>query len=238
MADGRLLLVEDEPGLQLTLTDRLTAEGYTVESAADGELGLARATAEAFDLIVLDVMLPKRDGFDVCRTLRQRGVTTPILMLTARGQVVDRIVGLKLGADDYLTKPFEPLELLARIEALLRRVPASTLAAPAGAGGPGASARYVFDQFMVDVRKAEVTRDGELVELSAKEFQLLRYFLEHRGATISRDELLQQVWGYQNTPSTRTVDVHVAWLRQKLEPNPKVPQIIVTVHGLGYKFAA
>ncbi len=237
MAEGRLLLVEDEPGLQLTLSDRLTAEGYVVETAGDGELGLARATAATFDLILLDVMLPRRDGFDVCRTLRQRGIATPILMLTARGQVVDRVVGLKLGADDYLTKPFEPIELLARIEALLRRAPASTLAAPAGSS-PGSTARYVFDEFVVDVRKAEVTRDGQAVELSAKEFQLLRYFLEHRGATISRDELLHQVWGYQNTPSTRTVDVHVAWLRQKLEPNPKVPQIIVTVHGLGYKFAA
>ena len=236
MASGRLLLVEDEPGLQLTMSDRLVAEGYSVETAGDGDLGLARATSEGFDLIVLDVMLPKRDGFDVCRTLRQRGITTPVLMLTARGQVVDRIVGLKLGADDYLTKPFEPLELLARIEALLRRAPASTLALPAGAS-PGGAARYTFDEFVVDVRKAEVTRNGEPVELSAKEFQLLRYFLEHRGATISRDELLNQVWGYQNTPSTRTVDVHVAWLRQKLEPNPKVPQIIVTVHGLGYKFA-
>jgi len=236
VAEGRLLLVEDEPGLQLTLSDRLAAEGYTVETAGDGDTGLARATAEAFDLVVLDVMLPKRDGFDVCRTLRQRGVTTPILMLTARGQVVDRIVGLKLGADDYVTKPFEPLELLARIEALLRRVPAATLAAPAGIA-PGGTARHVFDEFVMDVRKAELTRQGEAVELSAKEFQLLRYFLEHRGATISRDELLHEVWGYQNTPSTRTVDVHVAWLRQKLEPNPKVPQLIVTVHGLGYKFA-
>jgi two-component system alkaline phosphatase synthesis response regulator PhoP len=236
VAEGRLLLVEDEPGLQLTLSDRLAAEGYTVETAGDGDLGLARATAEPFDLIVLDVMLPKRDGFDVCRTLRQRGVRTPILMLTARGQVVDRIVGLKLGADDYLTKPFEPLELLARIEALLRRVPAATLAAPAGTA-PGGTARHVFDEFVMDVRKAELTHQGEAVELSAKEFQLLRYFLEHRGATISRDELLHEVWGYQNMPSTRTVDVHVAWLRQKLEPNPKVPQLIVTVHGLGYKFA-
>ena len=236
MAEGRLLLVEDEPGLQLTLSDRLAAEGYAVETAGDGDTGLARATAEAFDLVVLDVMLPKRDGFDVCRTLRQRGVKTPILMLTARGQVVDRIVGLKLGADDYLTKPFEPLELLARIEALLRRVPATTLVVPAGIA-PGGTARHVFDEFVMDVRKAELTRQGEAVELSAKEFQLLRYFLEHRGATISRDELLHEVWGYQNTPSTRTVDVHVAWLRQKLEPNPKVPQLIVTVHGLGYKFA-
>ena len=232
MAEGRVLLVEDEPGLQLTLSDRLAAEGYDVETAGDGELGLTRALTGAFDLVVLDVMLPKRDGFDVCRTLRQRGITTPILMLTARGQVVDRVVGLKLGADDYLVKPFEAMELLARIEALLRR--AGQGAAPA-AGTPGAT-RFEFDDVTVDTRKAEVTKGGVPVELSAKEFHLLRYFLEHRGATISRDELLQEVWGYDHTPSTRTVDVHVAWLRQKLEANPKTPQLILTVHGLGYKF--
>ena len=210
------------------------SEGYEVDTAGDGESGLAQATSGAFDLILLDVMLPKRDGFDVCRTLRQRGITTPILMLTARGQVVDRVVGLKLGADDYLTKPFEAMELLARVEALLRRAgQVPTAVAPAGSAG---SARYTFDHVVVDVRKAEVMRDGVPVELSAKEFQLLRYFLEHRGATLSRDELLQEVWGYEHTPSTRTVDVHVAWLRQKLEANPKVPQVIQTVHGLGYKF--
>lgn len=232
MATGRLLLVEDEPGLQLTLSDRLMAEGYAVETAGDGELGLTRALAGGFDLVLLDVMLPKRDGFDVCRTLRQRGVTTPVLMLTARNQVVDRVVGLKLGADDYLSKPFESAELLARIEALLRR---ASQPAESSTGAPG-SARYAFGDVAVDVRKAEVTRGGAAVDLSAKEFQLLRYFLEHRGATLSRDELLHEVWGYEHTPSTRTVDVHVAWLRQKLEANPKVPQVIQTVHGLGYKF--
>ena len=225
---GRLLLIEDEPGLQLVLTDRLTAEGYQVEAAGDGEVGFARAAGEPFDIIVLDVMLPKRDGLDVARSLRQQGVQTPILMLTAKGQVVDRVVGLKLGADDYLTKPFEMVELLARLEALLRRAPASA----------GVSLeRYQVGDVAVDVRKAEVTRQGVPVELSAKEFHLLRYFIEHRGATVSRDELLHQVWGYQNTPSTRTVDVHVAWLRQKLETNPRIPQFILTVHGLGYKFA-
>jgi two-component system alkaline phosphatase synthesis response regulator PhoP len=232
VAAGRVLLVEDEPGLQLTLSDRLAAEGYDVETAGDGEVGLTRALTGAFDLVVLDVMLPKRDGFDVCRTLRQRGITTPILMLTARGQLVDRVVGLKLGADDYLVKPFEAMELLARVEALLRR--AGSRAAPP-AGTPGAI-RFEFDDVTVDTRKAEVTKGGVPVELSAKEFHLLRYFLEHRGATISRDELLQEVWGYEHTPSTRTVDVHVAWLRQKLEVNPKTPQLILTVHGLGYKF--
>jgi two-component system alkaline phosphatase synthesis response regulator PhoP len=148
-------------------------------------------------------------------------------MLTARGQVVDRVVGLKLGADDYLTKPFEMIELVARLEALRRRAPAR----------PGmALERYQFGDVSIDIRRAEVTRGGQPVDLSAKEFHLLRYFVEHRGATLSRSELLQSVWGYQATPSTRTVDVHVAWLRQKLEPNPRVPQFIVTVHGLGYKF--
>lgn len=230
MSEKRLLLVEDEPGLQLALSDRLSSEGYTVETAGDGNTAITRATGEPFDIIVLDVMLPGRDGFDVAKTLRQQGVQTPILMLTARTQVVDRVVGLKLGADDYLTKPFETIELLARIEALLRR-------APSGSSGV-ALERYQFGDITVDVRKAEVTSHGRLLELSAKEFQLLRYFIEHRGATLSRDELLHQVWGYNATPSTRTVDVHVAWLRQKLEPNPRVPQYILTVHGLGYKFAA
>jgi len=224
---ARLLLVEDEPGLQLALSDRLAAEGYRVETAGDGLTAIDRATSEPFDVIILDVMLPGRDGFDVARTVRQQGVQTPILMLTARGQVVDRVVGLKLGADDYLTKPFETIELLARIEALLRRAPTI--------GGTTVE-RYQFGVVLVDARKAEVTKDGALVELSAKEFHLLRYFIEHRGATISREELLQEVWGYNATPSTRTVDVHVAWLRQKLEPNPRVPQYVLTVHGLGYKF--
>lgn len=227
MPTARVLLVEDEPGLQLALTDRLAAEGFRVETAGDGNAAIQRATTEPFDVIVLDVMLPGRDGFDVAKTVRQQGVQTPILMLTARTQVVDRVVGLKLGADDYLTKPFEMMELLARIEALLRRAPKTS----------GASLeRFQFGNVLIDVRKAEVTRDGALVELSAKEFHLLRYFVEHRGATLSREELLTEVWGYQATPSTRTVDVHVAWLRQKLEPNPRVPHYILTVHGLGYKF--
>jgi two-component system alkaline phosphatase synthesis response regulator PhoP len=228
MSSPRLLLVEDEPGLQLALSDRLSAEGYSVETASDGHAAIVRATGEPFDVIVLDVMLPGRDGFDVAKTIRQRGLQTPILMLTARSQVVDRVVGLKLGADDYLTKPFETIELLARLEALLRR--SST------ASGVSLE-RYQFGDVVVDVRKAEVTQNGRPVDLAAKEFQLLRYFIEHRGATISRDELLHEVWGYNATPSTRTVDVHVAWLRQKLEPNSRVPQYILTVHGMGYKFA-
>ncbi len=225
----RLLLVEDEPGLVMTLTDRLMAEGYEVDSATDAPTGLEAASSGGFDAILLDVMLPGGNGMDICRTLRQRGVTTPILMLTARGQIVDRVVGLKLGADDYLVKPFEMAELLARIEALLRR------------GGPSAPAgstteAFRFGDITVDFRRAEVTKAGEAVELSAREFKLLRYFVEHRGAALSRDELLNEVWGYNAMPSTRTVDVHVAWLRQKIEDNARHPQYILTVHGLGYKF--
>jgi two-component system, OmpR family, alkaline phosphatase synthesis response regulator PhoP len=223
----RILLIEDEPGLVLTLTDRLAREGYTVESAGDGESGLARAYADAFDLLLLDLMLPRMSGFDVCRELRRRGVDTPIIMLTARGQVVDKVTGLKLGADDYVTKPFEMTELLARIEANLRRAPA----------GPHPAEGYAFGDVRVDFRKAEAIRDGQPIELSAREFQLLRYFVEHRGATVTRDELLNEVWGYHAMPSTRTVDVHVAWLRQKIEPNPRHPQFILTIHGMGYKFA-
>ncbi len=176
----RLVLIEDEPGLVLTLTDRLTSEVYHVETAPDGELGLARAAGEPFDLILLDVMLPKKNGFDVCRDLRQQGVATPILMLTARGQVVDKVVGLKLGADDYLTKPFEMIELLARIEALLRRAPATRHPPDA----------YQFGDVRIDFRRAEVERGGATVEVSAKEFHLLRYFVEHAGAVLSREELL------------------------------------------------
>jgi len=224
----RLLLVEDEPGLVLTLTDRLTAEGYAVTSVGDGNAAVDEALHEPYDIIVLDVMLPGRDGFEVCRALRQQGMRAPILMLTARGQLVDRVVGLKLGADDYLVKPFEMAELLARLEALLRRVPHAAAAA---------SDQFRFGNIVIDSRRTEVTRDGAIVELSALEFKLLRYFVEHAGATLSRDELLNEVWGYDAMPSTRTVDVHVAWLRQKLEENPRRPQYILTVHGLGYKFA-
>jgi two-component system alkaline phosphatase synthesis response regulator PhoP len=223
----RILLVEDEPGLIMTLVDRLSSEGYSVESASDGEAGLRRAVEASFDLIILDVMLPHKSGVDVCHELRQRGFQTPIIMLTARGQTSDKVVALKLGADDYVTKPFEMLELQARIEALLRRVPGS----PASA-----SETYTFGPIRVDLRRAEVYRDELPVETSAREFKLLRHFIEHRGATLSREELLNEVWGYAAMTSTRTVDVHVAWLRQKLEPNPRHPQFILTIHGLGYKF--
>lgn len=225
---AKILLIEDEPGLVLTLSDRLTAEGYEVESAGDAHRGRERALTGSFDLVILDVMLPKGNGLDVCRDLRHCGVRTPIMMLTAKSQVVDKVVGLKLGADDYLPKPFEMIELLARIEALLRRSSPAT----------GSDGSFEFGPIRVDFRSTEVFRDGKPVELSAREFKLLRHFIAHRGQTLTRDELLNAVWGYDAMPLTRTVDVHVAWLRQKLEPNTKHPQFILTVHGLGYRFSA
>lgn len=224
----RLLLVENEQGLVLTLTDRLRSEGFDVDVTGDGEEAEQLATEERFDLIVLDVMLPRKNGFDVCRDLRRQGIETPILMLTARKQLSDKVVGLKLGADDYLTKPFEMMELLARIEALLRRAPSP--------GDQSSSSVYQMDGLRVDVRTGEVHRGDREIDLSAREFQLLRYFVEHRGELLTRDELLNEVWGYDSLPTTRTVDVHVAWLRQKVEEDPRHPRRIITVHGRGYKF--
>ncbi|HEY0458920.1 MAG TPA: response regulator transcription factor [Pyrinomonadaceae bacterium] len=223
----KVLLVEDEAGLILTLTDRLEAEDFAVKSATDGESGLQIALTENFDLIILDVMLPRKNGYDVCRDLRQKSINTPILMLTAKGETIDKVLGLKLGADDYLTKPFEVIELLARIEALLRRAPRAA---------SNSADAYVFGDVEIDFRRAEVVKNRQPVELSAMEFKLLQFLIENRGAVHSRNLLLDEVWGYDAMPSTRTVDVHIAWLRQKLEDNPKYPQYIQTVHGFGYKF--
>ena len=226
--DTKILIVEDEAGLVTTLKDRLRKEGYAVSVARDGVSGLEVASRESFDLILLDLMLPGQNGLTVCQKLREAGSSTPILMLTARRQTKDKVAGLRTGADDYLTKPFQMAELLARMEALLRR--------PGQVAG-ASSARYQFGTIHIDMRRTEVSRDGHVVPLSAKEFQLLRYFAEHRGDTLSREVLLREVWGYDALPSTRTVDVHVSWLRQKLEDDPKNPQVILTVVGLGYKFA-
>lgn len=225
---ARILLVEDEPGLVLTLGDRLTSEGYHVDSCGDGDTGLEKATSGGYDLLILDVMLPRRSGFDVCRKLRQQSISVPILMLTARGEVVDKVVGLQIGADDYVTKPFDMMELLARVEALLRRAPVRR---STGSG------TFEFGSIQVDFRKSEVTRNGQPVPLSAREYQLLIYLIDHRGETLSREQLLSDVWGYQASVTTRTVDVHMVWLRQKLEDNPKYPQYLLTLRGLGYRFA-
>ena len=227
--ETNILLVEDEKGLRMTLGDRLATEGYSVDYAADGDESFDKATRLPFDLILLDVMLPRRNGFDVCRDIRKAGLITPILMLTARGQTVDKVLGLKIGADDYVTKPFEMMELMARVEALLRRAPTR----------PSTQASiYNSGSLQVDFRGTSVLRDGKPVKLSAREFQLLRYLIENRGATLSRDQILKDVWGYSADTYTRTVDVHVASLRQKLEKDPKQPEMILTVQGLGYKFAS
>jgi len=223
----RILLVEDEGGLRMTLNDRLRSEGYVVELAADGTEGLNKAIRLSFDLIILDIMLPQRSGLDVCRDIRMAGLATPILLLTARDQIAEKVVGLKMGADDYMTKPFDTLELMARIEALLRR-----------AQSPPTKRVLQFGSLRMDVRATEVTLDGNNVELSAREFHLLRHLMEHPGETLSRDELLQEVWGYEEGTLTRTVDVHIASLRQKLERDPKRPEQILTVPGSGYKFKA
>src|SRR4030081_3112106 len=203
-----ILLIEDEPGLVMTITDLLKAEGHRVESVSDGDVGLTKATKEKFALIILDVMLPKKTGFEVCRELRQAGIDTAILMLTAKTQVVDRVVGLKLGADDYLTKPFDPAELLARVEALLgrvrkaNRIPVQT---------------FEFGDVEVDFERAELLKGGKPLSMAGKELQLLRSLIDHRGRVVPREELLQNVWEYSKDISSRTIDVHVAWLRQKLE---------------------
>ena len=226
---SRILLVEDEPGLSLTITALLEGEGYQVETAADGVTALAKASSGEYDLVILDVMLPEKTGFDVCRELRQKGCDTAILMLTAKTQVVDRVVGLKLGADDYVAKPFDPSELLARVESLLRRVPKKKRIPVA---------QFAFGNVSADFTQGQVHKKGEPVTMAAKELQLLRYLIDRRGLVVSREELLQNVWEYQADVSSRTIDVHVAWLRQKLEDNPQNPQFIHTVRGVGYRFTA
>jgi two-component system alkaline phosphatase synthesis response regulator PhoP len=221
----KVLIVEDDAVIRMALADRLQSEGYSFENALDGEEGLRKATQDSFDLVILDIMLPRKNGFDVCRDMRMAGLVLPIIMLTARGQTIDKVLGLKIGADDYLTKPFDSMELMARIEALLRRSKA-----------PTSNGIQEFGSLKVDLRGTSVKRGGEVVPLSAREFQLLRYFIEHRGETLSRDLLLKEVWGYSSEAFTRTVDVHVASLRPKIEDNPKQPKLILTVPGLGYKF--
>lgn len=224
----RILLVEDEPGLVLTLSDLLAEEGYEVETATDGATALEMALKGNFDAMVLDVMLPKKNGFEVCRELRQKGKDLAVLLLTAKTQVVDRVVGLKLGADDYLTKPFDPAELLARVEALLRRVKKATN--PVGS--------FQFSDVEADFDTGQVKKAGLTISLAAKELQLLRYLIDHRENVVPREELLERVWEYQSTVNSRTIDVHVAWLRQKLEDNPQSPRHIHTVRGVGYRFSA
>jgi DNA-binding response OmpR family regulator len=221
----RILFVEDEPAFAVAMIDRLESEGYRVEWTKTGAAAYDMARRHPFDLVVLDVMLPEKNGFDICRDLRREGVHTPVLMLTARGEVVDRVLGLKLGADDYVQKNCEPVELMARIEALLRR-PASVLAAPD---------RAELGNVRVDFRKHEVTRDGKPLTLSPVEFRLLEYLTQRRGDVVTREELLKNVWSLQADTLSRTVDVHIAGLRRKIEADSRYPRFLLTVKGSGYK---
>jgi DNA-binding response OmpR family regulator len=223
---AKILIVEDEPNMVAGLRDNFEYDGYDVITAPDGVAGLERALKESPDLVILDVMMPRMSGLDVCKQLKAKRPSIPIIMLTARGQEVDKVVGLELGADDYVTKPFSIRELLARVKAVLRR--AHTV--------PKDQDRYSFGDVEVNLRSCQVSRSGKELEFSSKEFELLKYFLCHPGETVSRDRLLEEVWGYDKFPTTRTVDAHIVRLRQKLEPKPEEPRFILTVHGTGYKF--
>ena len=231
MIGPRVLLVEDEPGLRLTLSDRLGSEGYSVETASDGEAGLARASEGAHDLIILDVMLPRMNGFDVCREVRHRGVTTPILMLTARGQVVDKVVGLKLGADDYLTKPFGLRELMSRIKALLRRSYGDLSDAVGG--------RVIrHGDLLIDLERRRVQRGDRRVSLTPTEFEILRHLASRPGRVYTRSELLDLLRDYEALDQDeKTINVHVSHLRDKIEDDPAHPAFVQTIRGVGYAFA-
>lgn len=227
----RVLIVEDDEAMSIALRDGFQYEGYSVTVAKDGEAGLQMATSEVPDLILLDVMLPKMTGLDICKQLRGDGNSVPIIMLTARGQEIDKVLGLKLGADDYITKPFGFMELLARAEAVLRRT--RTTALPAIAAAPET---YRFGDVSIDFKRHEAKKGGQPIDLSPREFQLLAYFIQHTGEIVTREKLLDTVWDYNAIPFTRTVDMHIAKLRKKIEDNPSDPKHIVTVHRLGYKF--
>ena len=222
----RVLIIEDEPDMVLGLKDNFEYEGYDVTVARDGREGLTRALADRPDVILLDIMLPKMSGLDVCRELRNNGLDTPVIMLTARGQEIDKVIGLEMGADDYVTKPFSIKELLARVRAQLRRATRQVAEVES----------YTFGEVALNFKRYEATRNGAALELSPREFELLKYFIQHRGETITRDQLLDDVWGYDNYPFTRTVDNHIAKLRQKVEAVPADPKYIITVHRVGYKF--
>ena len=220
----RILVIEDEPQMLLGLRDNLELEGYEVVTASDGEDGLAKAISTAPDLVILDVTLPRKNGFEVCRELRRSGVHTPIILLTARAQEAEKVLGLQLGADDYVTKPFSPMELLARVQAVLRR--ASGLAAPD---------IFRFNDMEVDFGRCELRRAGRRVELTAVEFKLLAAFVQRRGRVLTREQILDAVWT-DATCSDRVVDTHVANLRKKIEKNPSEPEYLFSVRGMGYRF--
>jgi DNA-binding response OmpR family regulator len=222
----KVLIVEDDDSMAVALRDGFAFEGYDVRVERDGAEGLRAAREDRPDLLVLDVMLPRMNGHDVCRELRRDGSALPIIMLTARGQEIDKVVGLKLGADDYVTKPFSFLELMARAEALLRR----------SSGHAAVPGEFRFGEVTVHFARSLAQRAGEPLTLTSRELALLRYLVENRGRVVTRDELLDAVWGYETAPVTRTVDMHVAKLRKKVEEDPAHPRHILTVHGIGYKF--
>ena len=228
MTAPRILVVEDEPDLLRGVELNLRSEGYDVLTAATGDSGVRTALAEQPTLVLLDVMLPGKNGFDVCRELRQNHFESPIIMLTAKSDEVDRVIGLEIGADDYVTKPFSVRELLARIRVQLRRRTAERQ--------PGAILR--FDDVTVDFEKCETTRDGTRIDLTSKEYDVLRLLADCRGRIVTRERLLEEVWGYEHYPTTRTVDNHILRLRQKLERDPSDPRHILSVYGEGYKFVA
>jgi len=221
----RILIIEDEPVMQRGLKDNLEFEGFETELAGDGPAGLQKLLEHSYDLAILDVMLPGMSGFDVCKTARQKGVHIPIIMLTARGEEIDKVLGLELGADDYITKPFSLRELLARIKAVLRRQEGRT----------GPDERMELGDIAVDFTTYSGTRSGSPLAMTPKEFELLKYLWQHRNQVVTRDQLLTNVWGYDDSVSTRTIDNFIVRLRQKIEDDPSHPRIIVTIHGAGYK---
>jgi DNA-binding response OmpR family regulator len=222
----RVLIVEDDEAMAVALRDGFTYEGYEVKMANDGATGLKMAIEGSHDLVILDVMLPKLSGLDVCKRVRRSGSRVPIIMLTARGQEIDKVLGLKVGADDYVTKPFSFLELMARVEAVLRR----------SSGYAEKIEAYKFGDVEIDFKKSEARKANQSITLSPREFKLLRFLIDHRGEVLPRERLLDAVWGYDDVPFTRTVDMHIAKLRKKIEDTPSDPAFIVTVHRLGYKF--
>ncbi len=226
MSKTRILVVEDEEAILMALEDDLGMEGYEVETTGDGAQGLSMARTGSYDLVILDVMLPSMDGFEVCRQLRGSGAQVPILMLTAKSQEIDKVLGLELGADDYVTKPFSPRELIARVRAILRRRKAP----------PQRIERFRFGEVEIDFKKFETTRGGQSIDLTAREYALLRFLIEHRDEAVSRVDILEEVWGDVEVVP-RTVDTHVANLRRKLEDDPADPQHIVGVRSVGYRFA-
>jgi len=223
---AKILIVEDEPDMVEGLRDNLIYEGYDVLSAADGETGLALAVEESPDLILLDIMLPGKNGYQVCREMKSKGIDVPVIMLTAKSQEVDKVLGLELGADDYITKPFSIRELLARIKAVLRR----------GGAHPRKIETAEFGRVKVDFRRGIAVKDGNSIELSHYENEILRLLVANGDEPVSRNRLLDEVWGYDLFPTTRTIDNHVVKLRQKIEDDPHNPRHLVTVHGIGYKF--